>query len=193
MLRNLVKEKDAAAMSNTSATAVATEQKRHEEDDMDGNLAGFDIPKSYEEIYRLSGKNRKKNKEKKRNRETDSSIETDTFLNDKDQMMMVVDGETELVDNEPDGLASEKKDGNFNIDEYFTADTSEKVDTSVDATVSCLIFNSHHEDYPFFQLKFVRDIGWLKSDAEMNDIKEEHLRVLAEQQSVEDTNEVSVV
>ncbi len=43
------------------------------------------------------------------------------------------------------------------------------------------------------KLKFARDIGYLKSEAEMNEIREEHQQVLAEQQSIEDSNEVGLL
>eukprot|EP01040_Poterioochromonas_malhamensis_P002464 gene2464-2620_t len=165
MLRHLVKEKDQqqAIPANTADVSQKV--------DIPADTANFDIPKTYEEIYRLSGKNRKKNKEKKRNRETDSSIETETFLSEKDQMM-VVDEETEVVENA--ASKQTETEGDFNVDDYFVTESSasDKVDTSVDAT-----------------LKFARDIGYLKSEAEMNEIREEHQQVLAEQQSIEDSNE----
>ncbi len=131
MLRHLVKEKDQqqAIPANTADVSQKV--------DIPADTANFDIPKTYEEIYRLSGKNRKKNKEKKRNRETDSSIETETFLSEKDQMM-VVDEETEVVENA--ASKQTETEGDFNVDDYFVTESSasDKVDTSVDATVSIL-------------------------------------------------------
>jgi hypothetical protein len=111
MLRNIVEEPNRGPSSVT-------------QDGMDVAMNNegivIEIPKSYEEIYKLSGKNRKKNKDKKRSLDTESSMDSVTFQAEKS-----TDFNIDETDQDKDG---------FDINQYFNSNCSNK-EKSAEETV----------------------------------------------------------
>jgi hypothetical protein len=157
LLKNLVKKSSSSALSGSAALKeplmFKNEQEIKEEGTLDpaiiqefiGDEELAEIPKSYDEIYKLSNRNRKKNKDKKRGRNgegggNDSSMDTETFLLEKNSSqlahdMMAMDEENEVNDgNNEQEITS---DG-FNVDEYFKDTVPREIDNSVDGTVRLL-------------------------------------------------------
>jgi exosome complex exonuclease RRP6 len=125
-LKELVKQPACAGVAAEGVNSASKAQDDAAEDAMDTLIP--EIPKSYEEIYQLSSRNRKKNKDKKRNRDSvDASMESDTFTAEKRDAII----SSIASDNNKEVLVS--KDG-FDCNQYFT--TSTDVDGSVDGTVS---------------------------------------------------------
>lgn len=149
LLKNLVKE-NSGETQHLSSNNVMHNYETKEEMEIQKILQNIDpdlaeivgdtelapIPKSYEEIYKLSTRNRKKNKDKKRNRaENDSSMDTETFLAEKNQgqldhdMMSLDDDDNDLEDRQ------ESNADDFDVNEYFRSDLPPN-DNSVEGTVS---------------------------------------------------------
>lgn len=100
-----------------------------------------EVPKSFEEIYQLSSRNRKKNKEKKRNRDVDNSLESEGLSTTEKRDSILANAEEE--DNEKSKFLT--KDG-FDYQQYFASSANNpgehpNVDISVDGTVSHLLFS----------------------------------------------------
>lgn len=100
-----------------------------------------EVPKSFEEIYQLSSRNRKKNKEKKRNRDVDNSLESEGLSTTEKRDSILANAEEE--DNEKSKFLT--KDG-FDYQQYFASSANNpgehpNVDISVDGTVSRLLFS----------------------------------------------------
>lgn len=134
-LKELVKQPSSAGVAaSDSANSKSQANDAAQEDALDSLIP--EIPKSYEEIYQLSSRNRKKNKDKKRNRDSvDASIESDTFNAEKrDAIIASIEKGSTSSDNKKEVFVS--KDG-FDCNQYFT--TSTDVDGSVDGTVRLII------------------------------------------------------
>jgi hypothetical protein len=107
------------------------EEGREKEKDIEALLIE-EVPKSFEEIYQLSSKNRKKNKEKKRNRgEVDHSIESEGLSSVERKQAILAS----LEENEGSHQQFVTKDG-FDYKQFFTSSVPDSVDISVDGTVS---------------------------------------------------------
>jgi hypothetical protein len=110
-LRDLSKVEPAVSANNEDESTVAVSQSKDSP-----VMLLEEVPKSFEEIYQLSGRNRKKNKDKKRGRDVDASIDT-------------------LVDTSVNVSSQDQKDKDFDYNQYFVQPTGD-ADVTVDGTVS---------------------------------------------------------
>ncbi len=108
--------------------ATVNEASQCVEYDEPDNVLICDIPKSFDDIYHLSSRNRKKNKEKKRNRDVDCSLENDT-----NQVSHAADLAFSNLERQATTFVT--KDG-FDYKKYFLEAPHElNADISVDGTV----------------------------------------------------------
>ncbi|KAJ1439383.1 ribonuclease H-like domain-containing protein [Ochromonadaceae sp. CCMP2298] len=142
-LHNLV-ARDGAPQPGTLPSAPEVEEE-----------SAIEIPRSFEEVYLLSQRNRHRNKEKK---SAEEGFETAASSMDMDapQSQQSLESQSRRSE-EPAG---------FDPNNYFAASQREgKIDTDVDST-----------------LQFARSVGWIKSAAESDAVKGVHLRDVSLQQ-----------
>lgn len=179
--QNLISEENRIKMSNSLLNLVSLMEKdaesqfeaqlenlvnsNEDEEDEEGKESNFigeenngmilELPKSYEEIYQLSNRNRKKNRDKKKNKEPEANEDDTEPANFTTSISMVND---------------EEDDEDFDFNKEFPHDSSDgkSGDTSVQST-----------------LNFAKEIGWIKSNEDAAKLEQSYNDVLAYQQNID--------
>jgi ribonuclease D len=164
-----------------AATVPAPSSPLEDEEDLDEEEEES-IPRSYEEIYQISLRNRQRNKDKKRGRGDDGRAETDGGAQMEDEDGGLPRGygkQGQELPQRPEARASsssgagaspssaegKKSSRKFDHNSYFVEN---KVELDADST-----------------LDFVGQIGWITSKEHMQSVKEGYLQEVAYQQQSE--------
>ena len=159
-LSKLISEKQSIINQETHDIKAQTDKDNENEDDSNDLSV---IPQSYEEIYKISLRNRQKNKDKKRFRDGEAGAEDN---NNEVTSSKEIPITTNTLNNKTDKNPYDSDA--FDHNSYFLyADNKIKDNTDIDVEST---------------LAFSKSIGWVKDNNQYNQIKETHMLELSHQQ-----------